>query len=206
MDEANRYRTEHKFDIAGPLLTTEEIAEQKLNLINKIYAIGYNLHRYKSPSRAWAIYAMDNKIGDEEQCNGRSGKSFLFKAFRFFMQTVNLSGRNPKLLDNPHVFDQVDKHTGFVLIDDCDRYFPIKQFYDMVTGGMTVNPKNNKSFFLEFEESPKFGFTTNYVPRDFDSSTNARMLYMVFSDYYHEKTPEMIIWKAAASAMTLVAT
>lgn len=190
VDEANRYRTEHKFDIAGPLLTTEEIAEQKLNLINKIYAIGYNLHRYKSPSRAWAIYAMDNKIGDEEQCNGRSGKSFLFKAFRFFMQTVNLSGRNPKLLDNPHVFDQVDKHTGFVLIDDCDRYFPIKQFYDMVTGGMTVNPKNNKSFFLEFEESPKFGFTTNYVPRDFDSSTNARMLYMVFSDYYHEKTPE----------------
>ena len=35
------------------------------NLLNKIYAIGYNLHRYKSPSRAWAIYAMDNKIGDD---------------------------------------------------------------------------------------------------------------------------------------------
>lgn len=190
VEDADRYRAEHKFDIAGPLLSAEEIAEQKLNLINKIYAIGYNLHRYKSPSRSWALYAMDNKIGDEDECNGRSGKSFLFKAFRFFMRTVNLSGRNPKLLENQHLYDQVDQHTDFVLVDDCDRYFPMTQFYDVITSGMTVNPKNNKSFFLEFEESPKFGFTTNYVPREFDPSTNARMLYMVFSDYYHEKTQE----------------
>ncbi len=52
------------------------------------------------------------------KCNGRSGKSFLFKCFRFFMRTVNLSGRNPKLLDNPHVFDQVDKHSDFRSADD----------------------------------------------------------------------------------------
>lgn len=190
VDEADQYRAEHRFDIAGPLLSPEEINEQKLNLLNKIYAIGYNLHRYKSPSRAWAIYAMDNKIGDDGECNGRSGKSFLFKSFRFFMRTVNLSGRNPKLLDNPHVYDQVDQHTDFVLVDDCDKYLPVSQFYDNITSGMTVNPKNNKSFFIEFEVSPKFGFTTNYVPRDFDPSTNARLLYMVFSDYYHEKTAD----------------
>ena len=189
-DEADRYRMEHKFDIAGPLLTPDEVQEQKQNLINKIYAIGYNLHRYKSPSRAWALFAMDNKIGEEDQCNGRSGKSFLFKAFRFFMRTVSLSGRNPKLMDNPHVYDQVDQHTDFILVDDCDRYLNPSLFYDNITSGMTVNPKNNRSFFIEFEDSPKFGFTTNYVPRDFDASTNARLLYMVFSDYYHEKTPE----------------
>lgn len=188
--EAEAYRDAHRFDIAGPLLTADEVHEQKLNLINKIYAIGYNLHRYKSPSRAWALFAMDNKIGEEDQCNGRSGKSFLFKAFRFFMRTVSLSGRNPKLMDNPHVYDQVDQHTDFILVDDCDHYLNTSLFYDNITSGMTVNPKNNRSFFIEFEDSPKFGFTTNYVPRDFDASTNARLLYMVFSDYYHEKTPE----------------
>lgn len=190
VEEAEAYRQEHKFDIAGPMLDDEEIQEQKLNLLNKIYAIGYNLHHYKSPSRAWALFAMDNKIGEDDECNGRSGKSFLFKAFRFFMQTVNLSGRNPKLMDNPHVFDQVSQHTEFVLVDDCDKYLNIGLFYDCITSGMTVNPKNNKSFFIEFEDSPKFGFTTNYVPRDFDASTNARLLYMVFGDYYHEKTSE----------------
>ncbi len=190
IEEAEAYRTAHKFDIAGPLLALSEIKEQKQNLINKLYAIGYNLHRYKSPSRAWALYAMDNKIGEEDECNGRSGKSFLFKTFRYFMRTVNLSGRNYKLLDNPHVYDQVDIHTDFVLVDDCDRYLPMSQFYDNITSGMTVNPKNNRSFFIEFEDSPKFGFTTNYVPREFDPSTSARMLYMVFSDYYHQKTEE----------------
>ncbi len=190
VDEAEKYRIAHRFDIAGPMLSPGEIQEQKLNLLNKIYAIGYNLHRYKSPSRAWAIYAMDNKIGEDGECNGRSGKSFLFKSFSKFMRSVNLSGRNPKLMDNPHVFDQIDQHTDFVLVDDCDRYLPIGLFYDSITSGMTVNPKNNKSFFIEFEDSPKFGFTTNYVPRDFDPSTNARLLYLVFSDYYHEKAAE----------------
>lgn len=187
---AEKYRLEHKFDIAGPQLEDREIAEQKLNLINKIFAIGYNMHRYKSPSRAWAIYAMDNRIGEDGECNGRSGKSFLFNSFSLFMKTVKLSGRNPKLMDNPHVFDQINQHTDFVLVDDCDKYLQTSLFYDSITGGMTVNPKNNRSFYIDFADSPKFGFTTNYVPTEFDPSTNARLLYMVFSDYYHEKTSD----------------
>ena len=55
---------------------------------------------------------------------------------------------------------------------------------------MTVNPKNNQSFTIPFEESPKIAFTTNYVPADFDPSSEARLLYMVFSDYYHQKTED----------------
>lgn len=185
---AEAYRKEHKFDISGPRLTDEQIKEQKLNLINKIFAIGYNLHRYKCPSRAWALYAMDNKIGDDDECNGRSGKSFLFNTFSQFMRSVKLSGRNPKLMDNPHVFDQVNQFTDFILVDDCSKYLNVSLFYDLVSGGMTVNPKNNRSFYIDFKDSPKFGFTTNYVPSEFDPSTNARLLFMVFSDYYHEKT------------------
>lgn len=187
-EDAEKYRKEHKFDIAGPKLDESEIAEQKQNLINKIFAIGYNMHRYKSASRAWAIYAMDNKIGDDGECNGRSGKSFLFNSFNNFMNTVKLSGRDPKLLDYHHAFERINQHTHFVLVDDCDKYLDVSRFYDIITGGMTVNPKNNRSFYIDFKDSPKFGFTTNYVPTDFDPSTNARLLFMVFSDYYHEST------------------
>ncbi|RGY25520.1 hypothetical protein DXA46_25710, partial [Bacteroides sp. OF02-3LB] len=93
--EAESYREKHKFDIEGEGLTAEEVAEQKRNLINKVFTIGYMLHRYKSPSRAWAPQAMDNKIGEDGECNGRSGKSFMFKALSYFMKTVKLSGRNP---------------------------------------------------------------------------------------------------------------
>lgn len=186
--EAEAYRREHKFCIDGEGLTDDERREQEQNLVSKLFAIGYMLHHYKSPSRAWAPMAMDNKIGEDGECNGRSGKSFLFKALSLFMKTVKLSGRNAKLMDNPHVFDQVTQHTDFVLVDDCDRHLGTEQFYDLITSDMTVNPKNNQSYTIPFELSPKFGFTTNYVPRDFDASTEARLLYLVFSDYYHQRT------------------
>ena len=46
-----------------------------------------------------AAMAMDNKIGEDNECNGRSGKSFFFKTLSLLMKTVKLSGRNPKLMD-----------------------------------------------------------------------------------------------------------
>lgn len=189
-EERASYRNFHRFDIEGEGLTAEEHKEQQQNLINKIFTFGYMLHHFKSPSRAWAPMAMDNKIGDEGECNGRSGKSFFFKVLSLLMKTVKLSGRNPKLMDNPHVFDQVTQHTQMLLVDDCDRYLNTGLFYDNITSDMTVNPKNNQSFTIPFEESPKIAFTTNYVPADFDPSSEARLLYMVFSDYYHQKTED----------------
>ena len=189
-DERKAYSIEHRFDIAGNGLTEDEIAAQKQCLINKIFVFGYMLHHYKSPSRAWAPMAMDNKIGDFDECNGRSGKSFFFKTLSLLQRTVKLSGRNPKLMDNPHVFDQVTQHTQMLLLDDCDRYLNTGLFYDNITSDMTVNPKNNQSFTIPFEQSPKIAFTTNYVPADFDPSSEARLIYMVFSDYYHQKTED----------------
>ncbi len=187
-EAAREYAASHKFCLDGEGLTAKEIAEQKQNFINKAFVIGYLLHRYKSPSRAWAPQAMDNKIGENGECNGRSGKSFLFKSLSMFMKSVKLSGRNSKLMDNPHVFDQVSIHTDFILVDDCAQYLSMQPFYDLITSDITVNPKNNPSYSIPFEDSPKFGFTTNYVPTDFDASTEARMLYMVFSDYYHQQS------------------
>lgn len=77
-----------------------------------------------------------------------------------------------------------------LLIDDCDRYLNTSLFYDNITSDMTVNPKNNHSFTIPFNQSPKIAFTTNYVPADFDPSSEARLIYMVFSDYYHQKTED----------------
>lgn len=189
-EDAAAYIREHKFDIAGPVLTPEEIQEQKQCLINKIFTIGFMLHRFKSESRAWAPFVMDNVIGENDQCNGRSGKSFMFRALSHFTKWLKLSGRNPKLLDNMFAFEQVNKHVGVVVVDDCDEYLPFKQFYDNITSDITINAKNVSAYTLTFDEAPKFAFTTNYVPKDFDASSVGRMLFVVFSDYYHQKTEE----------------
>ena len=190
-EERTAYLQAHRFSIDGEKLSPEEIIEQKRSLINKIFTIGYMLHGFKDPSRAWAPMAMDWKIGEDGECNGRSGKSFLFsQVLAKVLRTVKLSGRNAKLLDNPHVFDQVTRHTRMLLVDDCMKGIRMETFYDDITGDMTVNPKNNQSYNIDFTESPKIVFTTNYVPNNFDASTEARLLYMVFSDYYHQGTEE----------------
>lgn len=188
--EARQYRAAHRFDIEGEGLTPEEIQEQKQCLINKIFTIGYMMHRFKSPSRPWAPFVMDNVIGENDQCNGGSGKSFMFKALSQFVNFVPLPGRNTKLFENQFWAERISRHVDIALFDDIDEYFPIKQLYDTITGDMTINPKNNQSYTLTYEEAPKFAFTTNYVPKEFNGSTVRRMLYVVMSDYYHQLTEE----------------
>ena len=187
-DEAEKYIKDHRFCIDGEKLTDEEIFEQKQHLINKIFSIGYLLHRYKSQSRAWAVFAMDNVLGEEGESNGRSGKSFGYKALRYFMKSVTLSGRNPKMTENPHLYDRVTEHTDYILVDDADLYLNYKFFFDSITGELIVNPKNNQSYEIPFDNSPKFCFTSNHALRNIDTSLSARILYTVFSDYYHERT------------------
>ncbi|MCM1451243.1 MAG: hypothetical protein NC102_03215 [Clostridium sp.] len=189
-EEAEAYRAAHRFDIAGPALTAAEIQEQKQCLINKIFTIGFMMHRYKSESRAWAPFVMDNVVGENDQCNGRSGKSFMFRALSNFTRWLKFSGRNPKLLENQFAFEQVSKHLGIVVVDDCDEYLPFKQFYDNITSDITINTKNVSTYTLAFQDAPKFAFTTNYVPKEFDGSSVGRMLFVVFSDYYHQRTED----------------
>lgn len=189
-DDYERYKEENKFNIAGSALTPDEIQEQKQCLINKIFTIGFMMHRYKSESRAWAPFVMDNVIGENDQCNGRSGKSFMFRALSNFTRWLKLSGRNPKLLENQFAFEQVNKHLGIVVVDDCDEYLPFKQFYDNITSDITINTKNVSAYTLNYSDAPKFAFTTNYVMKEFDGSSVGRMLFVVFSDYYHQKTED----------------
>jgi hypothetical protein len=189
--DREQYRVENKFRIDGRLLTEEEIDEQKQHLVNKIFAIGYLLHRYKMVSRSWCVYAMDWKISETPgDRNGRSGKSFCLKALRRFMKSVLIQGGDPKLTENRHIYDRVNEYTDYVLVDDANRYLDFNFFFDSITGDWVVNPKNNKSYEIPYELAPKMAISTNFTPTDNSPSTQARLLYMVFSDWYHEKTDE----------------
>ena len=189
-EEREEYQKAHRFDIAGEGLKETEIEEQRLCLLSKMFALGYVLHLYKSPDRAWALMAMDAKIGENDECNGRSGKSFFFSFVRTMMKTVYKGARSGNPTKNDHWLDNVSQFTQLLQIDDLDERTPTRDFYDIVTGPMTVNPKSNHIFTIPFSKSPKIAFTTNYVPNDFDPSSDARLIYMVYSDYYHQKTSE----------------
>ena len=184
------YKKEHRFAIAGTLLNSDEIAEQKQHLVNKIFALGYLLHRYKFKDRAWCVTSIDNRIANDNESNGRSGKSFYMGAVAMFKKMTYISGRNPKVADNPHIFERVNEYTEFLWCDDAYDYFPFGVLFDKVTNDFEVNPKNNSSYVIPFSQAPKMGLTTNYMIRDNDGSTEGRLLYTVFSDYYHVRTDD----------------
>lgn len=193
-DECEKARKEYHrlnpFRIDGEGLTAEEIREQKINLISKLQGIGYLFHHYKTRLHIWAPLLLDNKIGENGQCNGRSGKSFLVKSISKLLDVLPMDGRNDKLMENNHVFGTVKESTNIISIDDCFERFDFNRFYSLISDDMTVNPKNQAQITIPFERSAKFVFSSNFVPNDQNASSEARRFYMVFSDYYHMKSEE----------------
>ncbi|SEI39776.1 hypothetical protein SAMN05216327_101227 [Dyadobacter sp. SG02] len=191
LEEQDQYIQDNRFSIAGQLLTEVEKGEQMQHLVNRIYTIGYMLHRYKDPSRAWCVWAMDNKLseamGDDAKSNGGSGKSLTGKVLKWIWRyNVSFSGRNPLLTKNPHIYDKVTRHTDLIIVDDCYEFLDFGFFFSDITGDMNPNPKQTQSYSITFDESPKFWFDSNFGDRDFSESTQRRKLVTSFSDYYHE--------------------
>src|SRR5690606_3464086 len=184
-DEAEQYRTKHKFDIAGPALTPEQRQDQIQHLINKMYAFGYMMHRYKAKSRPWIVFGMDDTPQKDNGSYGGTGKSIFFEGVRMVKNLLFLDGKNEKLFEDNHVFEQVTSNTDVIYIDDASRNFPMERTFSMTTGDITVNPKGKTRTSLPFHTSPKLGVTTNFSPDDLSPSTMRRILFFGTSNYYH---------------------
>ena len=130
-------------------------------------------------------------ISDNDSSGG-SGKSFfidfLTRKYTNFKREVIIDGREPKKTDDKHLYEQVDRETDLLCVDDLDKYFDFNNLYSKITNAMTINPKNKDRFTLSYKDSPKITVTSNYAPRNYNSSTDRRLLFTVFSDYYHKKT------------------
>ncbi|MHB1278267.1 MAG: hypothetical protein ACYC1Q_07705 [Bacteroidia bacterium] len=166
-------------------LTKEEQYEQDLHLINRIFTIGYSLHKYKDDTKTWAPWHQEFKTVDESVSDGGSGKSIVAKFPRYFMNSETYPARDPRMTDNKHLLEKVTEYTGYVLVDDAAEYMNFGYWYPMITGEWTINPKNTSSFTLSYKDGPKIAFTSNFAPRDADPSTMRRILFSLYSDYYH---------------------
>lgn len=187
--EDKSYREQNKFNLYGSRLSVEEQVEQAQNMLSKIYCIGYLTAQFKIASNAKAIWAMENRITEDGESSGRSGKSLLFQCLKrlHMSEVVTLDGQNKKTTENNHFMDRVSKSTDILLIDDAAKNFDFKSYYAMITGSITVNPKNEKSFELIYEDAPNIAFTSNHPLPNGDSSTLDRILFLSYSDYYHAK-------------------
>lgn len=183
--EEEDYFKKNQFNIAGENLSADEIYEQKLHLINKMYTIGYILHKYKDESRSWAVFAMDNKVSDNGESHGGSGKSLCYSYLDNFLRRFYIEGRNQKNVESEFVYHGVTEDTDYILVDDASQFLKFDNYFSAITGSLKVNPKNGVPFEIPFSKAPKFVFSSNFTVKDPDPSTVRRILFSVFSDYYH---------------------
>jgi len=182
------YAKANKFRIDGEGLSESEIADQMMCLVNKIFAYGYLLHHYKKDSVAWAVICYDNHIGENDECNGRTGKSLFAKALKPFVSSVYIEAKNPKIIEHRNLFAGVTEQTGMIAIDECHKHLDYQFFFGRITGDFALEKKYENPYSIPFELSPKLLLMTNFVMKNIDPSTEARLLPSVFSDYYHYKS------------------
>jgi hypothetical protein len=97
-------------------------------------------------------------------------------------------GRDKELVKDKFLFSNIDENTSLIVIDDCNKYFEFNHFYSQITGDMSSRKMHQHEQNIEYTVSPKMVFTSNFTPLNFDSSTARRFQFVIFSDWYHEKT------------------
>ena len=162
-------------------------------LINKEFQkmFGYLCHTYKSQTNSPSIILTDEDANDENR-NGGRGKTIVTKAISEVLTTM-LKGGNEFDSSYTHVFADLEKKHKVYIIDDVPAGFRYDDLYTNILGGISCQRKGLKAELIEFEHSPKFVITTNWVVRydEKNTSTNRRFLEFKFSDYYNQNhTPK----------------
>jgi len=191
-EQDQNHKDTNKFSITGDKLSAEENNIQQVHLINKIYCIGYLLHKYKQKSKPYFVLGIDGKIGASVKAsNGGSGKSFIVEAISCFLKNIKFKdGKEMPKEDPKFIFDGVTKETDLVFMDDMVQNQDYNIIFSKTTGVVIANHKGGKIYTIPFEDASKFCGTTNFVPNDMSSSLKRRLLSYQCSDYYHEKSDE----------------
>ena len=178
------WRTAHdKSDEA----TLKRVNTQFASMADKIIATGYVLSNYMDPGLLKAIVCMDALESENGRSEGGTGKSIWATMFEHVIPTKVISAKNPRLTEDPHLYEVLDDRTRVVVLDDCRRNLDFESFLSDITRGITSNPKGLKRLFL----GPKrMVFTTNHSIRGEDRSYVRRQYILAFSDYFNlERTP-----------------
>lgn len=186
---AAAYAAAHRCCLDGDGLTPAQQAEQMRCMANKLFACGYLLHAHKVESRAYACIALDHRVSDVGECNGRTGKSLFGKVLARLTDSVCLDANRQEKADSRFFLSAVTPATRLIFIDECHRLMDIHDFFPHITDDLTVERKGIDPFTIPFARSPKLLLATNHALRADDASTWARLLPVVFGDYYHELTP-----------------
>ncbi len=182
----NTGRVFWKKEEAGYQLSEDEQKEVNLHFISKVAALGYQLYRYKERGRPYVIYAMETEQSTTGTHLGGTGKSLCLSSIEYLRKQLFIDGQQPSMQDSEHLFSGVQRGiTEHIFFDDLSSNVDLHRFMPMVTGKMTVRALYRNTEVIEYEDSPKCGFTSNHGIMNFDASLRRRTWFIAFSSYYH---------------------
>lgn len=146
-----------------------------------ISLIGYLLHKFKDPTKPFAVILAEETEKDKE--GGGTGKGIFYKAISKLLSVVFVDGKNFKL-DKSFAFQRVELSTQLVVIEDCRKNVDFEGFYSNITEGVTVEKKNKDELYISYADAPKFGFTTNYTINLNGNHGKRRAKVIEFSNFF----------------------
>jgi hypothetical protein len=143
--------------------------------------IGYILHNYKDPSVPRAVILTDEVISDNPE--GGVGKGVFLKGLSKIKNTVTMDGKafNP---NKSFVWQRVTLATQIIALEDVNRLFDFEKQFSMVSEGIEVEKKNQQSFYIKYDKSPKLIITSNYIIQGTGASHERRRIEIELKQYY----------------------
>lgn len=167
----------------------KKVTLQRINSLKSL--IGYALHTYQGGKRQ-AILFTDSQQSDEDEPNGRSGKTLLTKMLGWILNANSDTSKSGVFTEiNGKAFSLKDKHryekcslaTKLICMNDVKRNFPIDEVFNAVTETFTINPKNDKPY----EIYSKLIINTNLTLNVSGESAKDRIVQFEFANYYSSK-------------------
>lgn len=180
------------FGITSTNLTLEENKLQKLSLINKIFIVGHNCHKFKIKEKTFLTLGIDRKVNlDAKDNKGGSGKSAIIEMLFNYRKSYNvINGRTIDKDDAKFQLDGVTSETELNVYEDLSPFYDFNTFFLQVTGQVKANQKGGKIYNILFEDFAKVIVTMNAVPHNITESLTRRMVTFECSDYYHTASKE----------------
>lgn len=145
--------------------------------------IGYIIHRYKDPTQCPAVIFSDQKISENGEANGGTGKSLVGEGISKIRNVTKIDGKNHNSKRFP--FQMLTLETDIVQFDDVRTDFDFESLYSSITTGINVERKGETPYVIPFEMAPKFEINTNYTIRGTGGNTEERRKFTIeFSDHY----------------------
>ncbi len=166
--------------------SVSEKMETNLHFVSKMTAIGYLLHKYRDKSCEKAIVAMDGRVGEIGDSNGRTGKSIFGFAIGKAIPQTYIGAKSKDLTDDPFIWEEVSEKTDNIFLDDVRANIDFEFFFPVITGKITINTKGTKKFTLSEQDTPKILLTTNHAINGESASFKDRQHLIAFSDYYND--------------------